>query len=52
MVLVIGENHAFARRKRVRMVELHRLPMALLPPSFATRQMLDECLAAAARSPF
>ena len=43
MVLVIGENHPFARRKRVRMVELHRLPMALLPPSFATRQMLDEC---------
>jgi LysR family cyn operon transcriptional activator len=43
MVLVIGENHPFARRKRVRMVELHRLPMALLPPTFATRQMLDEC---------
>lgn len=43
MVLVVAQGHALARRKRVRMVELHRLPMALLPQSFATRQMLDEC---------
>ncbi len=43
MVLVVAQSHPLARRKRVRMVELHRLPMALLPESFATRQMLDEC---------
>lgn len=40
-----------ARRKRVRMVELHRMPMALLPASFATRQMLDECFRSCGADP-
>ena len=51
MVLIVARSHPFARRKRVRMVELHHLPMALLPPSFATRQMLDECFRACGAEP-
>jgi LysR family cyn operon transcriptional activator len=33
------------------MVELHRLPMVLLPASFATRQMLDECFRSCGAEP-
>lgn len=51
MVLAVSETHPLARRKRVRMVELHRLPMVLLPGSFATRQMLDECLRSCGAEP-
>ena len=51
MVLVVAENHPLARRKRVRMVELHRMPMVLLPASFATRQMLDECFRSCGAEP-
>lgn len=51
MVLVVAQGHALARRKRVRMVELHRLPMVLLPASFATRQMLDECFRSCGAEP-
>ncbi len=51
MVLVVAQGHVLARRKRVRMVELHRLPMALLPASFATRQMLDECFRSCGAEP-
>jgi LysR family cyn operon transcriptional activator len=51
MVLVVAKKHPLARRKRVRMVELHRLPMALLPASFATRQMLDECFRSCGAAP-
>jgi LysR family transcriptional regulator, cyn operon transcriptional activator len=51
MVLVVAKGHALARRKRVRMVELHRLPMVLLPTSYATRTLLDECFAACGASP-
>jgi LysR family cyn operon transcriptional activator len=50
-VLVVAEGHPLARRKRVRMVELHRLPMVLLPASFATRQMLDECFRSCGAEP-
>ena len=51
MVLVVAQGHPLARRKRVRMVELHRLPMVLLTPSFATRQMLDECFRSCGAEP-
>ena len=51
MVLVVASGHPLARRKRVRMVELHGLPMVLLPPSFVTRQMLDECFRACGAEP-
>ncbi len=51
MVLVVADKHPLARRKRVRMVELHRLPMVLLPASFVTRQMLDECFRSCGAEP-
>lgn len=51
MVLVVARSHPLARRKRVRMVELHHLPMVLLPTSFATRQMLDECFRSCGAEP-
>lgn len=44
MVLVVSKAHRFAHRKRVRMAELHALPMVLPPKEFATRQVLDQCL--------
>ncbi len=51
MVLVVSPSHPLARRKRVRMVELHGLPMVLLLPSFATRLMLDECFRSCGAQP-
>jgi len=51
MVLVVAQSHPLARRKRLRMVELHHLPMALLPDSFSTRQMLDECFRTSGATP-
>ncbi len=43
MVLVVSPAHPLAARKRVRMVELHRLSLVLLPGSFTTRTMLEDC---------
>lgn len=43
MVLVVSPRHKYAHRKRLRLAELHGLPLVLLPREFATRQMLDEC---------
>lgn len=51
MVLVVGTGHPLARRRRVRMVELHRQPMVLLPREFATRTLLDECFVASGAEP-
>ncbi len=51
MVLVTGAAHPLARRKRVRMVELHGRPLVLLPASFATRRMLDDCFRACGAEP-
>lgn len=51
MVLVVGPGHPLARRKRVRMVELHGQAMVLLPRSFTTRLMLDECFQACGAEP-
>ena len=42
MKLVVRASHPFATRKRVRMAELNRQRMVLLPREFATRSMLDE----------
>jgi LysR family cyn operon transcriptional activator len=42
LMLVVARSHPLARRKTIRMVELHRQPMVLLTPQFATRRMLDE----------
>lgn len=51
MVLAVGEQHAFAKRKFVRMVELHMQKVVLLPEAFATRALLDECFRTANAEP-
>ncbi len=51
LVFVAAESHPLAQRRRLRMVELHRQPLVLLPPRFTTRTLLDECFAAAGAEP-
>lgn len=49
--LVVGMRHPLARRRRVRMVELHQVRMVLLPAQFLTRKLIDECLQQAGAKP-
>ncbi len=49
--LVVSASHPLARRRRVRMGELHQQRMVLLPRQFLTRQMLDDCFEAAGSQP-
>ncbi|WP_372387393.1 LysR substrate-binding domain-containing protein [Xanthomonas axonopodis] len=49
--LVVGRNHPFARRRHVRMAELHQVRMAVLPLSLKTRQLTDEALKMAGAQP-
>lgn len=51
LVLVVSDAHPLANRKRIRMIELHREPMVLLPASFSTRRLLNECFAASGAEP-
>lgn len=51
MVLVVGVNHPLAQRKRVRMVELHRQNLVLLPHAFTTRAMLEHCFTTSGAEP-
>ena len=51
MVLVVSDSHPLAGRKRIRMVELHRQPLVLLPDYFSTRTLLDECFKASGAEP-
>ena len=51
MVLVVSSTHPLAQRKRVRMVELHRQGLVVLPRDFATRTMLDECFRSCGAEP-
>jgi LysR family cyn operon transcriptional activator len=51
MVLVVSERHPLAARRRIRMVELHQQPLVLLPVTFATRNLLDECFASCGAEP-
>lgn len=51
MVLAVSDSHPLARRKRLRMVELHRQRLVLLPREFATRVMLDECFRSSGAEP-
>jgi LysR family cyn operon transcriptional activator len=51
MVLVVGRSHPLARRKRIRMVELHQQRLVLLPDHFATRALLEECFKASGAEP-
>jgi LysR family cyn operon transcriptional activator len=49
--LVVAASHALARRRKVRMVELHNVRMVLLPAQFLTRKLLDDCFDAAGAKP-
>ncbi|MVW79043.1 LysR substrate-binding domain-containing protein [Bordetella sp. 02P26C-1] len=49
--LIVSQTHPLARRKRIRLIELHRESLVLLPASFSTRRLLDECFAAAGAEP-
>lgn len=51
LVLVVSPRHPLAQRKRVRMVELHRQHLVLLPSEFTTRTMLDECFRSCGAEP-
>ncbi|MHC8286079.1 LysR substrate-binding domain-containing protein [Pseudomonas sp. XS1P51] len=51
MVLVVNNEHPLAKRRCVRMLELHNVRMTLLPKTFSTRQQLDECFRAAGAEP-
>lgn len=51
MLLAVGEHHPFAKRRFVRMVELHLQKLVLLPKTFATRALLDECFRTANAEP-
>jgi len=42
-VLIVRPDHAFAARKRIRMVELHRTPLILPAPAYGNRVLLDSC---------
>jgi LysR family transcriptional regulator, cyn operon transcriptional activator len=49
--LVVAKDHPLARRRRVRMVELHNVRMVLLPAQFLTRKLLDDCFEQAGAQP-
>lgn len=51
MVLVVGTAHPLAQRKRVRMAELHRQSLVLLPHAFTTRGMLEHCFRTSGAEP-
>ena len=51
LLFVVNPAHPFARRKRLRMIELHREPLALLTSEFSTRRMLEEDFRACGAEP-
>ncbi|GJE03905.1 LysR substrate-binding domain-containing protein [Methylobacterium isbiliense] len=51
LMLVVGSEHRFARRKLVRMAELHNQPLALFTPEFATRRLIDDCFRGTGATP-
>lgn len=51
LVLAVGAHHAFARRRVVRMVELHLRRLVLFPRTFATRILLERCFETANAHP-
>ena len=44
LLLVVGPMHPLAGRRSIAMKALARVPLALLPRTFATRRMIDEAL--------
>lgn len=51
MVLVVGQHHPLAGRKRVRVIELHGKELILPPHRFTTRHLLDEAFQSAGATP-
>lgn len=51
LVLFLPGDHALARRKRVRMIELHGRDMVMLSARYKTRQIIDDALASAGTIP-
>ncbi|WP_233838574.1 LysR substrate-binding domain-containing protein [Paraburkholderia sp. ZP32-5] len=51
MVLAVSTRHPFARRRFVRMVELHLQKVVLLSKTFTTRAVIDECFRMANADP-
>jgi len=51
LLLVVGPDHPFARRRSVRLADLDGEPMALLSKEFSTRGLIDGYLAGAGASP-
>ncbi|MHB9837673.1 LysR substrate-binding domain-containing protein [Paraburkholderia terrae] len=51
MMLAVGLRHPFAKRRFVRVSELHLQRMVLLPRSFSTRVLLDESFRMANAAP-
>lgn len=51
MMLAVGAKHPFAKRRFVRMSELHLQKLVVLPNTFATRALLDECFTMANATP-
>lgn len=51
LVLIVRADHPLAHRRRVRMIELHRRELVLLPPRFMTRQLLQEAFETAGTEP-
>eukprot|EP01037_Dinobryon_pediforme_P024192 gene24192-25910_t len=51
MLLVVRNDHALAKRRQIRMVQLHGVELILLPQYFSTRKMLDECFESVGAQP-
>lgn len=49
--LTVSREHPMAKRKRIRMVELHRLPVVLPSIEIAARRVLDKCLQSVGAEP-
>ena len=47
LALAVSRDHPLARRKRVRIVELHQCKLALPTPDIAARRVMDRCFAQA-----
>ncbi|NQE48929.1 LysR family transcriptional regulator [Herbaspirillum rubrisubalbicans] len=43
MLLVVRNDHPLAKRRQIRLIQLHGVDLVLLPSYFSTRKMLDEC---------
>lgn len=49
--LTVSRDHPMAKRKRLRMIELHRLPIVLPSRELAARRIFDSCLQSVGAQP-